>query len=88
MNAPNTCLSPYSERLVQSGIEPSVVSTGDSYDNALAESVNGLYKAEILHRREPWKTREAVKVAALERVSWFNDHRLLKSFVYIPSAEA
>jgi len=68
----------YSERLAEAGIEPSVGSTGDSYDNALAETVNGLYKAEIIHRRGPWKTREAVELATLEWVSWFNHHRLLE----------
>jgi len=56
----------YSERLAEAGIEPSVGSTGDSYDNALAETINGLYKAEIIHRRGPWKTREAVELATLE----------------------
>jgi putative transposase len=59
----------YSERLAEAGIEPSVGSTGDSYDNALAETINGLYKAEIIHRRGPWKTREAVELATLEWVS-------------------
>jgi hypothetical protein len=76
-----------SERLSQAGIEPSVGSTGDSYDNALAETINGLFKAEIIHRRGPWKTREAVELATLEWVSWFNHHRLLKSIGYIPPAE-
>ncbi|MGH8338137.1 MAG: IS3 family transposase, partial [Gammaproteobacteria bacterium] len=65
----------YSERLAEAGIEPSVGSTGDSYDNALAETINGLYKAEIIHRRGPWKTREAVELATLEWVSWFNRER-------------
>ena len=63
-------------------------STGDSYDNALAETINGLYKAEIIHRRGPWKTREAVELATLEWVSWFNHHRLLEPIGYIPPAEA
>jgi transposase InsO family protein len=58
----------YSERLAEAGIEPSVGSKGDSYDNALAESINGLYKAELIHRRAPWKTREAVELATLEWV--------------------
>ena len=61
----------YSERLSEAGIEPSVGSKGDSYDNALAETINGLYKAEVIHRRV-WKTREAVELATLEWVSWFN----------------
>jgi transposase InsO family protein len=58
----------YSERLAEAGIEPSVGSRGDSYDNALAETINGLYKAELIHRRGPWKTREAVELATLEWV--------------------
>ncbi len=78
----------YSERLAQAGIEPSVGSTGDSYDNALAETINGLYKAEMIHRRGPWKTRQAVELATLEWVSWFNSRRLLESIGYIPPAEA
>ena len=59
----------YSERLVEAGIEPSVGSRGDSYDNALAETINGLYKAELIHRRAPWKTRESLELATLEWVS-------------------
>ena len=78
----------YSERLAEVGIEPSVGSTGDSYVNALAETINGLYKTEIIHRRGPWKTREAVELATLEWVSWFNHHRLLEPIGYIPRAEA
>jgi hypothetical protein len=65
-----------------------VGSKGDSYDNALAETINGLYKAELIHRRAPWKTREAVELATLEWVSWFNHHRLLEPLGYIPPAEA
>ena len=78
----------YSERLAEAGIEPSVGSKGDSYDNALAETINGLYKAELIHRRAPWKSREAVELATLEWVSWFNHHRLLEPIGYIPPAEA
>jgi putative transposase len=78
----------YSERLAEAGIEPSVGSKGDSYDNALAETINGLYKAELIHRRAPWKTREAVELATLEWVAWFNHHRLLEPIGYIPPAEA
>ena len=63
----------YSERLGEAGIAPSVGSWGDSSDNALAETINGLYKAELIHRRAPWKTKEAVEFAALEWVSWFNN---------------
>ncbi|KAI5911890.1 IS3 family transposase [Azoarcus sp. PA01] len=78
----------YSERLAEAGIEPSVGSRGDSYDNALAETINGLYKAEVIHRRGPWKSVEAVELATLEWVSWFNHHRLLEPIGYIPPAEA
>ncbi|RTR08567.1 integrase core domain-containing protein, partial [Azospirillum griseum] len=67
----------YTERLGLAGIEPSVGSVGDSYDNALAETVNGLYKAEVIHRRGPWKSFEAVEYATLEWVDWFNNRRLL-----------
>ena len=78
----------YTERLAEAGIEPSVGSKGDSYDNALAETINGLYKAELIHRRVPWKTKEAVELATLEWVSWFNYHRLMEPLGYIPPAEA
>jgi transposase InsO family protein len=78
----------YSERLAEAGIEPSVGSKGDSYDNALAETINGLYKAEMIHRRAPWKTKESVELATLEWVAWFNHHRLLEPIGYIPPAEA
>jgi len=78
----------YSERLAEAGIEPSVGSKGDSYDNALAETINGLYKAELIHRRAPWKSRAAVELATLEWVAWFNHYRLLGSIGYIPPAEA
>lgn len=78
----------YSERLAEAGIAPSVGSKGDSYDNALAETVNGLYKAELIHRRAPWKTKKSLELATLEWVSWFNHHRLLKPIGYIPPAEA
>ena len=78
----------YSERLAEAGIEPSVGSRGDSYDNALAETINGLYKAELIHRRAPWKTKAAVELATLEWVAWYNTQRLLESIGYIPPAEA
>ncbi len=78
----------YTERLAEANIAPSVGSKGDSYDNALAETINGLYKAELIHRRAPWKTREAVELATLEWVSWFNTQRLLEPIGYIPPAEA
>ena len=63
-------------------------SKGDSYDNALAETINGLYKAELIHRRGPGKTKESVELATLEWLSWFNHHRLLGPIGYIPPAEA
>jgi transposase InsO family protein len=78
----------YSERLAEAGVEPSVGSRRDSYDNALAETINGLYKAELIHRRGPWKTREAVELATLEWVAWFNHVRLLEPIGYIPPTEA
>ena len=77
----------YTKRLAKAGIEPSVGSKGDSYDNALAETINGLYKAEVIHRRS-WPNRESVELATLEWVSWFNHHRLLGPIGYIPPAEA
>jgi putative transposase len=78
----------YTERLAEAGVEPSVGSVGDSYDNALAETINGLYKAEVIHRRGPWKSFEAVEFATLEWVDWFNNRRLLEPIGNIPPAEA
>ncbi len=78
----------YTERLSEAGIEPSVGSVGDSYDNALAETINGLYKAEVIHRRGPWRSFEAVEYATLEWVDWFNHRRLLEPIGNIPPAEA
>jgi putative transposase len=78
----------YSERLAEAGIEPSVGSVGDSYDNALAETINGLYKAEVIHRRGPWRSFEAVEFATLTWVDWFNNRRLLEPIGNIPPAEA
>ncbi len=69
-------------------IESSVGSTGDSYDNALAETINGLYKAEVIHRRTSWKSREEVELATLTWVAWFNNVRLLEPIGHIPPAEA
>ena len=66
----------------------SVGSVGDSYDNALAETINGLYKAEVIHRRGPWRSFEAVEFATLEWVDWFNNRRLLEPIGNIPPAEA
>lgn len=77
----------YTERLADAGIEPSVGSVGDSYDNALAETINGLYKAEVIHRQS-WKNREAVELATLTWVDWFNHRRLLEPIGNIPPAEA
>jgi putative transposase len=77
----------YTERLAEAGIEPSVGSVGDSYDNALAETVNGLYKAEVIHRQS-WKNLEAVEFATLDWVDWFNNRRLLGPIGDIPPAEA
>jgi putative transposase len=78
----------YTERLAEAGIEPSVGSVGDSYDNALAETINGLYKAEVIHRRGPWRSFEAVEFATLEWVDWFNNRRLLEPIGNRPPAEA
>jgi putative transposase len=78
----------YTERLTEAGIEPSVGSVGDSYDNALAETVNGLFKTEVIRRRAPWRTLEAVEFATLEWVDWFNNRRLLGPIGDIPPAEA
>jgi transposase InsO family protein len=78
----------YTERLAEAGIEPSVGSVGDSYDNALAETINGLFKAEVIHRRGPWRSFEAVEFATLEWVDWFNHRRLLEPIGNIPPAEA
>jgi putative transposase len=78
----------YTERLAKAGIEPSVGSVGDSYDNALAETINGLYKAEVIHRRGPWRSFETVEYATLEWVDWFNNRRLLEPIGNIPPAEA
>ena len=77
----------YTERLAEAGIEPSVGSRGDSYDNALAESVIGLYKTEVINRRSAWCSVEAVELATLEWVDWFNRQRLLAPIGYVPPAE-
>lgn len=78
----------YTERLAEAGLVPSVGSVGDSYDNALAETINGLYKAEVIWRRGPWRSFEAVEFATLEWVDWFNNRRLLSSIGNVPPAEA
>src|SRR5688500_11110887 len=77
----------YTERLAEAGIEPSVGSRGDSYDNALAESVIGLFKTEVIHRKGPWRHLEAVEFATLTWVDWFNTRRLLEPIGYVPPAE-
>lgn len=77
----------YTERLAEAGLVPSVGSVGDSYDNALAETINGLYKAEVIWRKGPWRSFEAVELATLEWVDWFNNRRLLEPIGNIPPAE-
>lgn len=77
----------YSERLAEAGAQPSVGSVGDSYDNALAETIIGLFKTEVIHHRGPWKNLEAVEYATLEWVDWFNHRRLLEPIGDIPPAE-
>lgn len=78
----------YTERLADAGIDPSVGSVGDSYDNALAETVIGLFKTEVIRRRGPWRSLEAVEFAVLEWVDWFNHRRLLEPIGNMPPAEA
>jgi transposase InsO family protein len=78
----------YTERLLEAGIEPSVGSVGDSYDNALAETVIGLFKTEVIRRRGPWRSLEAVEYATLEWVDWYNTRRLLEPIGNVPPAEA
>lgn len=78
----------YTERLAATGIEPSVGSVGDSYDNALAETINGLYKAELIHRQGPWRSFEALELGTLKWVDWFNNRRLMGPIGNIPPAEA
>jgi len=78
----------YTERLAKAGIEPSVGSVGDAYDNALAETINGLYKTEVIRRRSSWKTMEEVELETLKWVNWFNNRRLLEPIGNIPPAEA
>ena len=76
------------KRRAEAGIEPSVGSVGDSYDNALAETINGLFKAELIHRRGPWRSADAVELATLEWVNRFNNRRLLEPIGNIPPAES
>ena len=77
----------YTQRLAEAGIEPSVGSVGDSHDNALAETLNGLYKAEVIHRQS-WKNREAVELATLTWVNWFKHRRLFEPLGHRPPAKA
>ena len=77
----------YSDRLAEVGIDASVGSVGDSYDNALAETIIGLFKTEVIHARGPWRTLDAVEYATLEWVDWFNNRRLLESIGHVPPAE-
>jgi transposase InsO family protein len=78
----------YTERLSEAEIAPSVGRVGGSYDNALAETINGLFKAEVIHRRGPWRSFDAVEYATLVWVDWFNNRRLLEPIGNIPPAEA
>lgn len=77
----------YSERLEEAGVQASVGSTGDSYDNAMAETIIGLFKTEVIHARGPWRSLDAVEYATLEWVDWFNNRRLLEPIGYVPPAE-
>ena len=77
----------YTERLAAAGVEASVGSVGDSYDNALAETIIGLYKTEVIRKRGPWKTLDDVEYATLEWVDWFNHRRLLAPIGNVPPAE-
>ncbi len=77
----------YTERLAEADIEPSVGSVGDSYDNALADTINGLFNTEVIRHRGPWKNLEAVEFATLEWVNWFNHRRLLEPIGNMPPAE-
>jgi len=81
------CRFRYTGRLAEAGIAPSVGSKGDGYDNALAETINGLYKTELIQRRAPWKSVEAVERATLEWVTWFNHQRLLEPIGYLSPVE-
>jgi putative transposase len=76
----------YSDRLVEAGVQASAGSVGDSYDNARTETINGLYKTELIRREGPWRGVEAVELATLDWVHWFNNHRLLEPLGYVPPA--
>lgn len=77
----------YTERLAEAGVESSVGGVGDSYDNAMAETINGLYKTEVIRRRGPWRDIDTVEYATLEWVDWSNHRRLLEPIGYVPPAE-
>lgn len=76
-------MSPYAERLTETSIEPTMGSPGENYENAQAETINGLQKTGLIHRQAPWKTGESVELATLQWVHWFNHHRLLEPIGYI-----
>ena len=78
----------YSERLAEAGARPSIGSVGDSYDNAMAESIIGLFKTEVIRRRGPWRNLDDVEIATLEWVDWFNNRRLFEALGNIPPSEA
>ena len=78
----------YTERLAEAGAKPSIGSVGDSYDNAMAESIIGLFKTELIRRQGPWRTLDDVEIATLEWVDWFNNRRLFEAIGHIPPAEA
>jgi putative transposase len=78
----------YTERLAEAGVKPSIGSVGDSYDNAMAESIIGLFKTEVIRRRGPWRNLDDVEIATLEWVDWFNNRRLFEALGNIPPAEA
>ena len=83
----STCSIRYTERLAEAGIEPSVGSVGDSYDNALAETIVGLYKTEVIRQLGPWRNVDHVEFETLDWVDWFNNRRLLEPIGDIPPAE-
>jgi len=78
----------YTERLAEAGAKPSIGSVGDSYDNAMAESIIGLFKTEVIRCQGPWRNRDAVEMATLEWVDWYNNRRLFEALGDIPPAEA
>ena len=78
----------YTERLAEAGAKPSIGSVGDSYDNAMAKSIIGLFKTEVIRCQGPWRNRDAVEMATLEWVDWYNNRRLFEAIGNIPPAEA